>query len=357
MNEAGFKRLVSGGTTGPFANVARASLWSLSLGYRVAAATRNLLFDAGIKQQHSVSAPVISIGNLTTGGTGKTPVVASVVNHLVAAGRKPAIISRGYRAIDGEANDEKMMLDQLCPNVVHLQNPDRVAFAKIAIAEHQADVLVLDDGFQHRRIARNLNVVLVDATCPFGYGHLLPRGLLREPVSSLRRADVVLITRANQCDAETIEHITQEIRRANDSVPVLEVAFQSQRLRNSTGQSTSFESLASHQVAAFCAIGNPEGFRRTLNDSQLEPAWLQSFPDHHHYSQSDLTQLSERAVDSGIDVLLTTQKDLVKIPADSLNRVPLWAIEIAAEFGDDQSQFESILDRCIADYTTSNSKI
>lgn len=348
MNEAGFKRLVSGETTGLVAGVARAGLWILSLGYRVASGVRNLLFDFGLKKQHSVSVPVISIGNLTTGGTGKTPVVAAVVNHLVATGNRPVIISRGYRAIDGEANDEKLMLDQLCPNVVHLQNPDRVAAAEVAIQEHDANVLVLDDGFQHRRIARTTNVVLIDATCPFGYGHLLPRGLLREPVGSLGRADVVLITRANQVDAKTIDQIAQTARGRNNAVPILNVAFLSQQLRNSGGQSASFTSLSSCRVAAFCAIGNPEGFRRTLQDSDLEPTWLQAFPDHHHYSERDFAELSKRAEETGIDVLLTTQKDLVKIPADRLGEIPLWAVAIAADFGDAQSQFESIVNESVS---------
>lgn len=346
MNEAGFKRLVSGETAGPFAGPARTGLWVLSLAYAIAASLKNTLFDWGIKRQNQVAVPVISIGNLTTGGTGKTPVVASVVTHFVATGRQPAILSRGYRAIDGEANDEKLMLDQLCPNVEHVQDPDRVAGAAVAIEQYQADVLVLDDGFQHRRIARDLNVVLVDATCPFGFGHLLPRGLLRESVRSLNRADVVLITRANQGDTATLEQITNRVRRANNAIPILKVAFLAQQLRNASGQSSGFETLAGLRIGAFCAIGNPEGFRRTLVESQLDPDWLLTFPDHHHYSENDLAQLAQQATEMGVDVLLTTQKDLVKIPANSLGGVALWAVEIAADYGDDLEQFESILSSC-----------
>jgi tetraacyldisaccharide 4'-kinase len=345
VDEAAFRRLVSGESTGPLAGLSRFGLRLLSVVYACVSLLRNQAFDVGLKKQHRVGVPVISVGNLTTGGTGKTPIVAWLVNRLRDVGRCPVILSRGYRSIDGDANDEKLLLDQLCPGVTHLQNPDRVVSARQAIENDNADVLVLDDGFQHRRIARDFNIVLVDATCPFGYGYQLPRGLLRESTRSLDRADLVLITRTDQCEPIVVQQITHRIRRLNDSLPVVATTFRPVQLRNSSGETRSFASLDGSTIAAFCAIGNPDGFRQTLTDIGLEPEWLERFSDHHHYSEQDQASLMQRAEESKIDVLLTTQKDLVKIQTDRLAECPLWAIEIAAMFKDEEAIKSSLANR------------
>jgi tetraacyldisaccharide 4'-kinase len=173
---------------------------------------RNRLFDWGWKRTHQADVPVVSVGNITTGGTGKTPLVAFLANWFQDQGQKPAILSRGYRAVDGGPNDEKLVLDLLCPGIMHLQNPDRVASARHAVTAQQVQVLVLDDGFQHRRLARDLDLVLIDATCPWGYGAVLPRGLLREPRSGMKRADLAIITRADQVSEADRRRIQDEIQ-------------------------------------------------------------------------------------------------------------------------------------------------
>ena len=183
------------------------------------------------------------------------------------------ILSRGYRSLNETANDEKLVLDQLCPNVVHLQSPDRVRSAIAACLDNHADVLVLDDGFQHRRLARDLDIVLIDALDPWGAGHLLPRGLLREPCSSLKRADLVILTRADQCAPDNKERTVNQIAAAWRGERPVEVSFQVVGLVNAHGESKSADVLRG-PVAAFCGIGNPEGFRRRWQPS----AWKTGSP-------------------------------------------------------------------------------
>ncbi|MEZ6127839.1 MAG: tetraacyldisaccharide 4'-kinase [Planctomycetaceae bacterium] len=193
MSEEAFKQLISGQSRGLAACVGRGLLRCLSIPYSMLMQLRNAAFDIGLKATHRVDVPVIAIGNLTTGGTGKTPIVAFLVRQLQELGWRPGIVSRGYRADSSGENDEKRVLAGLCPGVPHEQNPDRIAAARKLLAETDVDVIVLDDALQHRRIHRDLNVVLVDASNPFGYGYELPRGLLRESLSGLKQADLVLI--------------------------------------------------------------------------------------------------------------------------------------------------------------------
>ncbi len=277
--------------------------------------------------------PVISVGNLTTGGTGKTPLVAFLANWFRERGVAAAILSRGYRSADGGVNDEKLVLDQLCPGVPHLQKPDRVASARQAVKEHHAQLLILDDGFQHRRLGRDLDLVLIDATCPWGYGAVLPRGLLREPKSSLRRADLVILTRADQVTETRRAEILEEIQQIQPQLPCVEAAFVPRRLINSNGGICEFEKLQGEPLAGFCGIGNPAGFLQTLASCELEvpESGLRIFPDHHHYSAEDFDSLGQWAAEQHVAALLTTQKDLVKVPHSHLGDVPVWAVEIGAE--------------------------
>ncbi len=340
----------------------RAGLRGLSFGYTVAVTLRNWLFDWGWKKSFPPGVPVVSVGNLTTGGTGKTPMVAFLANWFQDQNIKPAILSRGYHSLDGQANDEKLVLDQLCPGILHLQNPNRVASAKTAIQEHQSQVLVLDDGFQHRRLKRDLDLVLIDATCPFGYEAILPRGLLREPRSSLKRADFVIITRADQVEDEQREQIRSTIRKYHPTVPIGEVAFAPTRLVNAHGETCDFSALKNQPATAFCGIGNPMAFRQTLGlcGVTVEDAGFQTFADHHHYTAKELETLGQLAKDRNATAVLTTQKDLVKISRTHLQDVPLWAVEIGPDWqtGEDllTARLQELIDRRVCpdgslDYT------
>ncbi len=315
MSEQAFQQLISGQTTGFFAAICRGVLWSFSLPYGLITRLRNLFFDTGIKKIHSVGVPVIAIGNLTTGGTGKTPIVATVVKLLQELGHRPGIVSRGYRADASGENDEKRVLQKLCPNVPHEQNPDRVAAAKKLIAAEDVDVIVLDDAFQHRRLHRDLNIVLIDATNPFGFGYQLPRGLLRESLNGLQRADIVLITRANAASAARLSDIEATILKHNVNLngKIYAVSFQPTDLLSAAGESFPLSDVYGKPITVMTAIGNPEAFISTCRQLGTDIATSMFFPDHHHYSQQDLEQVQQHAQNAAARLILTTLKDLVKI--------------------------------------------
>lgn len=323
--------VISGRRRGVIPAALRAACSVASWGYAAGIVWRNAAYDHGWLKTHRVDCPVISVGNITTGGTGKTPIVAWVAQQLQARGKHPGVLSRGYRSLDGAANDEALVLDRLCPGVTQVPMRDRVTGAAIAIRQHGCNALVLDDAFQHRRLGRDLDLVLIDATQPWGYGHLLPRGLLREPLSGLKRADAVIITRADQVDATTIVDIRHTVARIRGVNEHIAVRFAPQRLINSLGEKKAPVDVTAIKAGAFCGIGNPEGFRRTLQDLGID-AELRTFPDHHHYTRSDLDHLAEWQRDLGATALLTTMKDLVKIPEDHRLAPFIWAVEIAPEF-------------------------
>lgn len=333
MNEAYHRALVSGQLRGWRPSLMRLSLKLLSIGYGIGAGLRSIGFGLGFPRVQEVSIPVISLGNITAGGTGKTPFAAFVAQWYRAYGLRVAFISRGYGADPGAVNDEALVLQQLCPDVPHLQNPDRVASARIAQEELESQLLILDDGFQHRRLARDLDIVLIDATNPWGYGALLPRGLLREPLSALRRADLIVITRVNDVTPEQVRDIRQRLQRIRGTPECVEISFPARRLMNASGQTTDWTAIAGKSVAAFCGVGNPTGFRNVLTRHGLtiSDEKFRTFPDHHRYTREDVDGLLDWADRLGAQVVLTTQKDLVKLELDSLRQSPLWAVEIGTQ--------------------------
>jgi tetraacyldisaccharide 4'-kinase len=315
--------------------------------YRVAVALRNRHYDRSPHAVHHAAVPVISIGNLTTGGTGKTPLVGWVVRELRGRGAAPAILSRGYRSLDAAGNDEKRMLDRVCPGVPHYQNPDRVASAARAIGA-AADVLVLDDGFQHRRLHRDLDVVLIDAVNPWGYGRLLPRGLLREPRTALRRAQLIVITRADLCSPDQLHALHRAVSRRTDA-PVAHAAFRPAGLVNAAEESSPLSQLSQHRWQAFCGIGNPAGFEKTLAALGTSiGADLLPFPDHHHYTQADIDGIVRQARDRGATALLTTEKDLAKVHQARLADLPLWALRIDVAFTHDGASVQTAIENVLA---------
>lgn len=325
--------VISGRRRGFAADLARAALATVEVCFRGGVAARNTYFDRCRYGTASVPVPVISIGNLTTGGTGKTPLVAWVVAQLQALGGRPAILSRGYRALDGQGNDEKRLLDRLCPAVPHVQNPNRAAAARRLLADSTVDALVLDDGLQHRRLHRDVNIVLIDVLNPWGFGRVLPRGLLREPPTALRRADVVVLTRSDLCTRRELLRVHRAVRRQTEAV-LCHAAFRPSRLVNVQGQTAPLSLLAGQTMAAFCGVGNPDGFRRTIAPLFDAPAAsnLLSFPDHHHYCGADHERIHAHAEARKADLLLTTEKDLVKFSRTELNGRPLWGLRIDVEF-------------------------
>jgi tetraacyldisaccharide 4'-kinase len=277
--------------------------------------------------------PVVSVGNLTLGGTGKTPCVEYLARFYRERDVRVAILSRGYGSTGGR-NDEALVLEDNLPDVPHLQGADRVALAAVAVEELEAELLILDDGFQHRRLARDLDVVLLDATDPFGQGRLFPRGLLREPPSSLRRADAVVLTRCDQPPQTDVNNLTDSVRRLAPGRPVVATTHSPVAWMQHSYPDRPPESFRGRPVAAFCGIGNPEGFRRTLRDVGVKPIAFRAFADHHAYTRADVDDLRKWARQLPADAALaTTQKDAVKLRIDRLGERDLFALRIGLHVG------------------------
>ncbi len=329
---ARFHAIVRGTARGPVPTLARAAMWWARLPYGVGVRVRNTMFDRGLKRVTRAPVPVVSVGNLSLGGTGKTPCVEWVACVLRDAGAVVVILSRGY-GVAGGRNDEAMVLEDNLPDVPHLQGADRVALALTAAEELDADVLVLDDGFQHRRLYRDLDIVLVDATQPLGDDYLFPRGLLREPVSSLRRAGVVIVTRA-----DAVERDPAARRRVDDlerrlGRPAARAVHAPGELVGVGGATASLDHVRGKPVLGFCGLGNPEAFRRTLADLGADACEFVALPDHHPYTRADVEHLTRRAalLPAG-GLALTTQKDSVKLRVADLGGVPLWAVRVGFRF-------------------------
>jgi tetraacyldisaccharide 4'-kinase len=326
--EAYFHSLLRGERRGLKPALERTGLRLLSLPYGWAVRGRNWMYDRGWAQSYAAAIPVISVGNLTVGGTGKTPCVEYVARFLRQREVRVAILSRGYGAQEG-CNDEALVLEENLPDVPHLQGPDRVALAQVAAEELESEVLVLDDGLQHRRLRRDLELVLIDATCPWGYGYLLPRGLLREPMSGLKRAHAVLITRCDQVEPNVIHDIQARVQRCQPHLPVIRTTHRPAQWINASRTTLPLEQLQDRPWTAFCGLGNPEAFRRTLTRLGGNVTDWRTFPDHHNYTRSDVDNLQRWADQQAAEtVMLTTQKDLVKIRLDHLGGRPLWALNI-----------------------------
>lgn len=327
--------VLSGAATGPFAALKRWGLWLASLAYGIGCRWHRLSYRLGLKRTFRLPVPVISVGNLTAGGTGKTPMVAWVASHLREEGAMVTILSRGYGAIEGATNDEALVLSDLCPDVPHLQGPDRVLMGLTAIGELGASVLVLDDGFQHHRLAKDLEIVLVDATCPWGHGHLLPRGLLREPRATLRLADAVVLTRCDQVSPEALVGLKTTVERLAPGKPILLSTHRPASLTRIGTDPLVAEWLKGREVAAFCGLGRPAAFKATLEATGARVIAWREYPDHHAYGRDDIRSLREWAecLPEGTPVICT-HKDLVKIQLSDLAGQPLYRLDIVLDLQD-----------------------
>jgi tetraacyldisaccharide 4'-kinase len=309
---------------------------------------RNWQFDRGWKKNSRCGLPVISIGNLTTGGTGKTPLVIWFAEQLRAQRVRVAILSRGYGAVGEGENDEALELAERLPDVPNLIDPSRLKSARIALEELQMQVCILDDGFQHRYLARDLDIVLIDATLPFGFGAMLPRGLLREPVSSLRRAHLVVITRANAVEDEALSKIEQGVRKSNPEVPIAHSVVEPRSWRRADGERKPIDALSLDKVFMICAIGNPSGFRASLNHLGASVVGEAIFPDHHLFDSNDLAKIETHAKAAGAQAIVCTVKDLVKIKRNRLGDCPVWALEISNRFVTGEDTVINLLQRIVA---------
>jgi len=321
----------------------------LSAAYAGVIRARNLYYDRVDSSVRHAELPVISVGNITVGGTGKTPLVIEVVRRLRETGRRPAVLTRGYKAEAGKTADEVKEFEAEWPGVPVIVNPDRVAGARTARDGGEVDCLVLDDGFQHRRLARDLDIVLIDALSPWGGGKVLPGGRLREPLRSLRRADIFVLTRVNQVEPAVLKGIRAGLRRWGRDKPVCEAAVRPVRLALRDGREMSPAEIGGRSVLLVSGIGNPATFEKlvvSLGPKLCAPHAI--FADHHRFTQADAAGLAAEAAAAQADLVVTTRKDWVKLaslwPDDAADLARL-DVELALVAGADE--FEARLQRAL----------
>ena len=348
--------------------------------YRMAVQFRHWLFDKRFIRNHAVGCQVVSIGNLTCGGTGKTPVVEVFAKSLRKQGRKVAILSRGYRSkeqrsfwqklmggfssrkrevmpprvvSDGHdlllqsdtAGDEPYMLASNLRDVAVLVDKDRVNSALYAIDEYATDTLILDDGFQYLRLKAHINIVLVDSTAPFGNHYVLPRGLLREPIKNIRRADYVFLTKSN--GGSHLRHLKTFIRRHNRRAEIIECCHKPQYLERvfSRGAKRPLQSLKDCKVAAISAIAKPESFEAFLMQFGAEIVHTARYADHHRYSEQQILDFVKEAKASGAEMIVTTEKDAVRIPKLMREDIPFFFLRVQIDILSGQETFDQCIKR------------
>jgi tetraacyldisaccharide 4'-kinase len=352
-------RVIANQQRGLAATALRTGLRIAEFFYASATRVRNKLFDLNVRRAHHLPVPVISIGNITAGGTGKTPFVRWLAAKLKQNGLHPAILMRGYHRSASGMSDEQSLLCELLveQNIpVHAQ-PDRVAGGFHVLKTYpQTNIFILDDGFQHRRLARDVDLVLIDATDPLGHGHVHPRGLLREPPTGLIRATALVLTRCEQLNAMQLDEIEKKLRRFNSTAPIFRSRFLHNGLRSaatpvSAPPDIPLETLKSTRIFAVAAIANPIPFESTLQsltNPGIPHLW---FSDHHDYTTADLTELRRCAAESSASAIITTEKDWVKIrsvPSALDGTVRIWRLDLDLCFdADDEAKLWDLLTRRI----------
>ncbi len=352
----GEKRL--GGCTQAFLALA-------SQGYRVARWGHALSYTAGLRRQHRLPCRVVSIGNLTLGGTGKTPLTLWMARWFQHQGWRVAVLSRGYggygtgetRVVSegrgpvcswSEVGDEPYLLAQELPGVPVLVGACRVLSGRVACEQFGAQVVLLDDGFQHRALQREMDMVLIDATNPFGHGALVPRGNLREPLAVLRRASALVLART-ELAGETLPGLITQLRRWHGQRPIYHMQTVVEALWHVGDQRCEDVTVLHRQrVVAFAGIGNPDAFAATLQQLGCEVAALLVFPDHHRYTVADWRAILDLARQYGGECVVTTTKDAIRLESTWRASIPLYTVRIDVTFAHDEkpltTQLQALLD-------------
>lgn len=346
--------------------------------YRTVVQFRLWLYDKRVIRNHAIGCLVVSIGNLSCGGTGKTPVVEVFAKILSQKGRKVAILSRGYRSkkrslfdkirqmfrnekmeippkivsdghnllLDSEyGGDEPYMLASNLKDVAVLVDKDRVKSGLYAIDRYGTDVLILDDGFQYMMLKQHINIVLVDSTDPFGNGHVLPRGILREPIKNIRRADYIFLTKSD--GSPRLRHLKNFLRRHNRRAEIIECTHRPQYLEMvyERGVHEPLEKLRGARVAALSGIASPDGFENFLRDLGAEVVAAERFGDHHRYTQQEIIDFVNVAKSAEADFIVTTEKDAVRIPKLDRRDVPLYFLRIEIDILSGRESFDQCISR------------
>lgn len=345
-------------------------LKGLSYAFAAVVGMRYFFYRIGLLRRFPLGIQVISIGNVTAGGTGKTPVTELFARTLAAEGRRVAILSRGYRrkerpfwqrifsqsitpplvVSDGRrvlldaaiGGDEPYMLASNLPGVAVVVDRDRVKAGRWAVKRLGCDTLILDDGFQYQRLKHTIEVVLVDATNPFGNGYMLPRGILREPVRHLKRADIIFLTK---CPDDTTE-VTQEIRNYNKTAAIVECRHSPKLLRDVwSREEQSLEWLKGKTLCTLSGIASPRGFEDSLRHMGAKVVWCERYADHHRYDPSEVLYALNRTADIGADALVTTEKDAVRFPRFETTPVKCFYLRIAIDILKGREHFNRIINR------------
>lgn len=352
-----------------------ALLQFLSYLFSILAQFRFWLYRHRILHDQPLGCLVVVVGNLTVGGTGKTPVVEKFARALHERGRRVAILSRGYKSkappvwkkwwwalthaeeppprivsdgqqvlLDSEqAGDEPYMLARNLPGVIVLVDKNRVKSGAFAIKHFGCDTLVLDDGFQYLPLKGQLNLLLVDKTNPFGNGHLLPRGILREPIKHLRRASYVFLTKSNGERDPELENL---IQKHNPGVDVIECAHRPQYLQHfGSDERQPLSYLKGRKVLSFCGIATPESFEKFLRDLGAQLMARERYLDHYRYTEEDFEELTEMARKEGAECLVTTEKDAVRIPSDRVWPLPLYYLRLEIDILQGAADFDEAVGR------------
>ena len=305
-------------TEGGLVPVVKGVLWVLSRVYRSLLAVRGTFYKTGLLKCHQLSRPVISVGNLTVGGVGKTPMVSFIARAVKERGSRPVILTRGYMAKKASGQDQKsdeaaMLRADL--NIPVLIGADRVKSAKMFLKEGAVDVFLLDDGFQHWRLSRNIDIVAIDATNPWGNGHLLPRGILREPKKALLRAHIFVITKID-LGSEHLAKIKADLNAVNRKAVIVEtvhkpVLFSDVRSK----EELDLALVRGKKICTVCSIGSPNSFIKTLVELETDIDGHFAFMDHHTYCAKDIEGVVKLCQEQGITTVVTTEKDAVKLGA------------------------------------------
>ncbi len=347
---------------GKRAALLRAILYEASRIWRKIVETRLFLYRSYLLRQHLLGCPVISIGNLTMGGTGKTPIVEKLARELTEHGRHVAVLSRGYKSVpkplfkrllarlkqhqdffaprvvsDGgallldskTAGDEPFMLAKNLKKVAVLVDRDRVKSGLYAIEHLGSDLLLLDDGFQYLKLRHRFDIVLIDREAPFGNEFLIPRGTLREPPEHLRRATHIIITKCNGSDLSLLH---ERIKKFNRTAEVIECAHRPVELCNMiTGEKLPLSHLKDLKIGVLSGIASPESFEQGLRKLGADLALTQSYTDHHRYSRQEIERFLSRCRRRGLTIAITTEKDAVRIPRLSNIEIPIYYLRIEIE--------------------------
>lgn len=340
--------------------MAMSPLCLLSFFYQWVVRLRVKFYEWGIFSTHSLPCKVISVGNLTSGGTGKTPFVDLLAEWLKARGIQPAILIRGYggdfrgpfgAVTDGEtllmdaqqAGDEPYLLAKKRKGIPVIVGKNRFQSGRWALQKFQSEVLILDDGYQHLALKRDVNILLLNASFPFGNGYLLPRGALREPVSQIKRADAIVLTKCNISD--NINKIKELLKKIHLEIPIFRVTYEPLAVKR-LGENHTFppKFLEGKKVLAFAGLADPESFKDLIHQMGAQILSMEFFADHHCYTADDWSRLQRKAKAIHAEGLVTTEKDAVKVKSLGCGSLPLWIVSIGHIFlGDDQVRFEKFL--------------